>query len=127
MLTTFDNHSFHPHNILPTFPVQLGGKTVEVDVEVVDVPLDYNLLLRHSWTYSMTKIISFVFHTLYFTHDGKIVIIDQLSFAYASPNASVGSSIPMIKNSQLETENIGVRMYLYLMGTLKFMAPIHHI
>jgi hypothetical protein len=35
MLTTFDGHSFHPHGILPTFPVQLGGKTVEVDVEVV--------------------------------------------------------------------------------------------
>ena len=44
MLTTFDGHSFHPHDILPTFLVQLGGNTVEVDVKVVDVPLDYNLL-----------------------------------------------------------------------------------
>jgi hypothetical protein len=45
MLTTFDSHYFHPHGILPAFPVQLGGKTVEVDVEVVDAPLEYNLLL----------------------------------------------------------------------------------
>jgi hypothetical protein len=45
MLTTFDDHSFHLHSILPAFLVQLGGKMVEVDVEVVDVPLDYNLLL----------------------------------------------------------------------------------
>jgi hypothetical protein len=51
MLTSFDGHSFHPHGILPSFPVQLGGKTVEVEVEVVDVPLDYNLLLGHNWTY----------------------------------------------------------------------------
>jgi hypothetical protein len=27
MLTSFDGHSFHPHGILPAFPVQLGGKT----------------------------------------------------------------------------------------------------
>jgi hypothetical protein len=48
MLTAFDSHSFHPHNILPTFSVQLGGKTIEVEVEVVDAPLDYNLLIGHN-------------------------------------------------------------------------------
>jgi hypothetical protein len=48
MLTTFDGHSFHPHGIIPSFLVHLGGKTVEVDVEVVDVPLEYNLLLGHN-------------------------------------------------------------------------------
>jgi hypothetical protein len=53
--------------------------------------------------------------------------IDQLSFAYASPNASVGPSIPVIDNSQPTTENIGVRMYSSLMGTFDFMAPVHHI
>jgi hypothetical protein len=76
MLTDFDGHSFHPHGILPAFPVQLGGKTVEVDVEVVDAPLNYNLLLGCNWTYAMTTIISFVFCTLCFPHDGKIVTID---------------------------------------------------
>jgi hypothetical protein len=45
MLTAFDGRSFSPHDILPTFLVQLGGKTMEVDAEVVDAPLDYNLLL----------------------------------------------------------------------------------
>ena len=45
MLTTFDGCSFQPHKILPTFSFQLGGKKVEVDVEVVDAPLDYNFLL----------------------------------------------------------------------------------
>jgi hypothetical protein len=55
------------------------------------------------------------------------MIIDQLSFAYASPNASIGSLIPMVDNSQETTENIGVGMYSSLMGTLEFMAPIHHV
>jgi hypothetical protein len=43
MLNTFDGHSFFPQGIPPSFPVHLGGNTVEVEVEVVDAPLDYNL------------------------------------------------------------------------------------
>jgi hypothetical protein len=127
MLTTFDGRSFHPHGILPTFPVQLGGKMVEVDVEVVDVPLNYNLLLGCNWTYSMTAVVLFVFCTLYFPHDGKVVTIDQLYFMHTRHNALVGPSIPVINNSQPTTEDIGVRMYSSLMGTFDFMEPIHHI
>jgi hypothetical protein len=63
---------------------------VEVDVEVVDVPLDYSLLLGCNWTYAMTAIVSSIFRTVCFPHDGKIVMIDQLYFAYASPNAFIG-------------------------------------
>jgi hypothetical protein len=45
LLTAFDGRSFRTHDIVPSFPVQLGGKTVCVEVEVVNAPLDYNLLL----------------------------------------------------------------------------------
>jgi hypothetical protein len=45
LLTAFDSHLFRPHDIVPSFPVQLGGKTVCVEVEVVDAPLNYSLLL----------------------------------------------------------------------------------
>ena len=45
MLTVFDGRSFRPHRILPSLKVRLGGKTVAIEVKVVDVPLDYNLLL----------------------------------------------------------------------------------
>jgi hypothetical protein len=77
MLTIFDGHSFRAHKSIPTFPVQLGGKTMEVDVKVVDASLDYNLLLGNNWTYSMTVVVSFVFRTLCFPHEGKIVMIDH--------------------------------------------------
>jgi len=40
LLTSFDSQSFRPHGIIPSFPVQLGGKTVRVEVEVVDAPLN---------------------------------------------------------------------------------------
>jgi hypothetical protein len=75
----------------------------------------------------MTAIVFFVFHTLCFPHEGKIMTIDQLSFAHASPNASFGPSIPMIDNSQSGTKDICVGMYSSLMGIFDFIAPIHHI
>jgi hypothetical protein len=61
LLTAFDDRSFRPHGIIPSFPVQLGGKTVCVEVEVVDAPLDYNLLLGQSWTYAMLAVVATVF------------------------------------------------------------------
>ena len=45
MLIAFDGRSFRPHVILPSLTVQLGGKTIAIEVEVVDAPLDYNILL----------------------------------------------------------------------------------
>jgi hypothetical protein len=44
-LTNFDGRSFRPHDIIPSFPVQLEGKTVCVEVEVVNFPLNYNIML----------------------------------------------------------------------------------
>jgi hypothetical protein len=76
MLTAFNSGSFCPHAIHPTFPIHLGGKTVEVDVEVVYAPLNYNLLLGHNFSYPITVIISSVLCTLCFPHDGKIMMID---------------------------------------------------
>ena len=52
MLTNFDSRSFRPHRILPSLKVQLGGKIVAIKVEVVDVPLDYNILLGQNGMYS---------------------------------------------------------------------------
>jgi hypothetical protein len=64
LLTAFDDRSFRPHGIIPSFPVQLGGKTVCVEVEVVDAPLDYNLLLGQSWTYATQAVVDIIFSSL---------------------------------------------------------------
>ena len=40
MLTAFDGISFRPHGIIPSLKVCSGGKTVTIEVEVVDAPLD---------------------------------------------------------------------------------------
>jgi hypothetical protein len=100
---------------------------MEVDVEVVNAPLGYNLLLGRNWTYAMTTVMLSIFCTLCFPQEGKIVTIDQLSFVHASPNASVGPSISVIDNSQQEIEDVGVGMYSSLVGSFDFVAPIYHI
>ena len=59
-LKAFDGRGFQPHGLISSLAVELGGKTVSIQVEVVDAPLDYNLLGRN-WFYAMTTIASIVF------------------------------------------------------------------
>ena len=44
-LKAFDEWGFQPHGLISALAVELGGKIVSIQVEVVDSPLDYNLLL----------------------------------------------------------------------------------
>ena len=44
MLTNFDGRYFRLHGILISLNVQLGREDVTIEVEVVDAPLDYNIL-----------------------------------------------------------------------------------
>jgi len=96
MLRAFDGRGFHPHRLLQSLAVQLGGKTVIVDVKVVDAPLDYNLLLRRSWFYAITVISSSVFRCVQFPHQGKIVTIDQLDFCTPDALTPVTNNITFL-------------------------------
>ena len=80
MLTAFDGRSFQSHKILPSLKVHLGGKTIAIEVEVVAVPLDYNLLLGRNWMYSMQAVASTLFCFVCFPFNGKIVTIDELIY-----------------------------------------------
>jgi hypothetical protein len=67
-LKPFNGSRFKPYGVLPLFPITLEGKTVNVEVEVFDAPLDYNLLLGHSWIDSMCAILSTLFCVIRFAH-----------------------------------------------------------
>jgi hypothetical protein len=122
LLTAFDGRSFRLHGIIPSFPMQLGGKTMCVEVEVVDAPLDYNLLLGRSWTYAMQVVVATVFQVLLFPHEGRIVTINQLSFS--KPNLALGAStVPKIDKPQPGVVNIGVGLCPSLMGTFNYPPP----
>jgi len=49
-------------------------------IEVIDAPLDYNILLGRNFMYAMKVVASSVFRLLMFPLDGKVVTIDQLTF-----------------------------------------------
>ena len=57
----FDGWGFQPHGLIIALAVELGGKTISIQVEVVDTPLDYNLLLGRNWFYAMTAVASTTF------------------------------------------------------------------
>jgi hypothetical protein len=93
-----------------------------VEVEVVDAPLNYNLLLGRSWTYAMQAVVATVFLVLLFPHEGRIVTIDQFSFS--RPDLALGAStVPMIDNPQAGVINVGVGLCPYFMGTFDYPPP----
>ena len=96
MLTDFNGIYFRPHRILTSLKVQLGGKTITIEVEVVDAPLNYNILLGCNWMYSMQAVASYLFRVACFPFNGKIIMIDQTSFCNPSVSASSRASIPII-------------------------------
>jgi hypothetical protein len=69
-LLAFNRRTSQPLGTLPQFPITLGGKTVFIDVMVVQDPLDFSLLLGRDYVYAMKAIVSTLFHVISFPHDG---------------------------------------------------------
>ena len=51
----FDRRHIEPLDFIPQFYVTLGGNNVLIDFMVVEVPLDFNILLGHDYVYAMNK------------------------------------------------------------------------
>ena len=51
-----------------------------IDIEVFNAQLDYNMLLGWSYIYLMNTITSSLFMMMMFPHEGKFVIVDQLTY-----------------------------------------------
>lgn len=80
-LSGFDKGTSWPLGILPNVPITLKGKTVQMNVIVVQGPLDYNLLLGRDYIYCMGAVISSLFRVMCFPHEGRMVkLVDQISF-----------------------------------------------
>jgi hypothetical protein len=121
-LKAFNGSGFKPYGVLPSFPVTLEGKTVQVEVEVFDAPLDYNLLLGRSWINSMRAVVSTLFHVVHFPHQGKVVTVDQLAFFNSDTRTG---NVPFIAKTLLGYENVGVGLLKdsSLMGTFPIPLP----
>lgn len=95
-LKAFDDHTFIPKGYFASYPITLNGKTVTMDIEVIDRKLNYNLLLGHSWTYAMNSIVSTIFLIILFPLDGNIVRVDQLSFCTPNYSPLPSDSVPLV-------------------------------
>ena len=136
ILKAFDGHIFKPHGILTALPIKIGSKTVTIDVEVIDSPLDYNLLFGRTWFYAMKVVASTVSWLLSFPHQGKIITINQLDFCTPDLRPQANSSVPLISNSISTAQSVGTSLFKdpCLMGVfplpapdLSTMAPVHLI
>jgi hypothetical protein len=121
-LKAFNGSGFKPYGVIPSFPIMLEDKTVQVKMEVFDGPLDYNLLLGRRWINSMHIVVSTLFHVVRFPHKGKVFIIDQLAFFNSDTHTG---NIPLIAKTPSGYENVGVGLLKdsSLMGTFPIPPP----
>ena len=95
-LRAYDGHSTKAQGNLLNAPISLASKTILIDTEVVKAQLDYNLILRRSYMYSMRAMASTIFQLLMFLHDGNIVTFDQLTYYNPQGPATLKHVIPTI-------------------------------
>jgi hypothetical protein len=94
-LLDFDRCPSEYFGVLPQLPISLGGKTVLVDVIVVQGPLDFNMLLERDYVYAMNAVVSTLFQVMHFPHSGSIVTIDQLTSDNHHPNSTLFQTTPL--------------------------------
>jgi hypothetical protein len=121
-LKAFNGSGFKPYGILPLLPITLEGKMVQVEVEVFDIPLDYNLLLGRNWIDSMHVVLSTLFHVVSFPHQGNVVTVDQLAFFNSDTHTG---NVPFIDETPRGYENVGVGLLKdsSLMSTFPIPSP----
>jgi hypothetical protein len=88
-LLDFDRCPSEYLGVLPYLPISLGWNIVLVDVIVVQVLLDFNMIIGHDYVYAMNVLVSTLFREMHFPHNGSIVIINQL----ASDNHHTNSTL----------------------------------
>jgi hypothetical protein len=60
-LRAYDSRPVSLEGLFQNVPVELGGKTILMNIEVMDAPFDYNILFRHSYMYTMKAMASSLF------------------------------------------------------------------
>ena len=87
-IITLRAYNGRPSTLVDLFqnvPVCLAGKTVHIEIEVLDTHLDYNILLGWSYMYAMSAIASSIFYIMMFPHKDQIITIDQLTHSEKCP------------------------------------------
>jgi hypothetical protein len=123
-LKAFNGSGFKPYSVIPSFPIMLEGKTVQVEVEVFDTPLDYNLLLGHSWIDSMHTVVSTLFCVVHFPHQGKVVTVNQLALFNLDTRTG---NVPFIAKTPPGYENVSVGLLKDSLLMVTFPIPLPYV
>jgi hypothetical protein len=111
-------------------PVELGGKTILIDIEVIDAPLDYNILFGRSYMYAMKVVASSVFRMMMFPHNGKIVTIDQITHYEPNHSTNIDNILPLVRTSSdaYSVIDMGPRIFKdpSLLGAYHGAPPLLH-
>jgi hypothetical protein len=62
---------------------------------VVQILLDFNILLRHDYVYAMNVVLPTLLWFMHFSHNGRIVTIDQLASDNHHPNSTLFQDTPL--------------------------------
>jgi hypothetical protein len=125
LLKEFNEHIFHPHGIITTLHIELGGNIVSIFVEVINAPLGYKFLIGCTWFYKMTPVVLFVFRVLCFPHQGKILMIDKLAFCTLDLRYNGGYNVPFFGDTQQYSLSVGTKTFKHpsLMGIFSLPPP----
>jgi hypothetical protein len=95
-LRAYDGQPSSPKGLFQNVPVELEGKTILIDIDVIDAPLDYNILFGHSYMYEMKVVASSMFRTMMFPHNGKIFTMYQVSYYEPNPSSNIDNILPLV-------------------------------
>jgi hypothetical protein len=80
--------------------------------------------------YAMKAVVSSIFQTMMFPHNGKIVTIDQVSYYEPNPSANIDNILPLIHTSHdaypLVEMGPGIFKDPSLLGTYHGAPPLLH-
>jgi hypothetical protein len=129
-LRAYDDRPSSPEGLFQNVPVKLGRKTILIDIEFIDAPLDYNILFRCSYMYVMKVVAFYVFHMMMFPHNGKIITIDQITHYEPNQSANIDNIIPLVRTSldAFSVIDMGPRIFKdpHLLGTYHGAPPLLH-
>lgn len=103
------------------------GKTISIEVEVVDAPIEYNLLLERTWFYEIKVVIFYLFYVMCFHHLWKFVTIDSLDYCTLDLRTNANTNVSFYSDSPrgYVSVNVGLFKDSYLLGT--FPPPLLNI
>ena len=92
----YDGHPSKPKVLYQNVHNEVIVKTILINVEVVDVVLDYNIILGCSFMYAIKMVFSSGFQVMLFPQNENIITLDHLTFYDPKPQSNPDNFLPTL-------------------------------